>query len=150
MRLSSLIVLLIGLSVVSCEIKSRPIAYGSDACHYCKMTIVDRQHAAQLVTAKGKIYNFDAVECLINFSPELPEEDVSMKLCNHYTEPGELIPVENAYYLISEGIPSPMGAFLTAFRTDEQAKNALKEHGGEIYTWNELLNFWKDHYVLNQ
>ena len=148
MRPIYLIILIIALA--SCEIKPRPIAYGTDACQYCKMAIVDRQHAAQLVTAKGRIYNFDAVECLINFSPQLDEEDIALRLCNHFTEPGELIPAEEAYYLISEGIPSPMGAFLTAFRTNDLAKNARREHGGEVFTWNELLNHWKDNYVFNQ
>ena len=150
MRRRYLIMVILGLGMLSCEIKPRPIAYGSEACHYCKMTIVDRQHAAQLVTDKGKIFNFDAVECLINYSPQLEEADIALKLCNHFTEPGELIPAEEAYYLISEGIPSPMGAFLTAFQTDDLAKNALREHGGEVFTWNELLIHWKDNYVFNQ
>lgn len=148
MRWSCLIVTMVGLGFASCEIKPMPISYGSDACHYCKMTIVDRQHAAQLVTDKGKVFKFDAIECMINYSPQLNEQNIALKLCNHFTEPGELIPAEEAYYLISEGIPSPMGAFLTAFRTDVLANEALEEYGGEVFTWNELLIHWKDHYVF--
>lgn len=148
MRLIVLILVLFGL--VSCEIKPRPISYGSDACHYCKMTIVDRQHAAQLVTDKGKVFKFDAIECMINYSPQLNEQNIALTLCNHFTEPGELIAAEEAFFLISEGLPSPMGAFLTAFRTDHLANEALQEHGGKVYTWNELLIHWKDHYVFHE
>lgn len=148
MKLIWTTIILVTLATVSCDIKSQPISYGSDACHYCKMTIVDRQHAAQLVTAKGKIFNFDAVECLINYSPGLNKDDIALKLCNHFSEPGELIPAEEAYYLISEAIPSPMGAFLTAFRTHDLAREARQEYGGDVYTWKELLNHWKDRYVF--
>ena len=30
------------------------------------MTIVDPRYGAELVTTKGKVYKYDAVECLIN------------------------------------------------------------------------------------
>ena len=29
------------------------------------MTIVDRQHAAEAVTSKGKVFKFDAIECMV-------------------------------------------------------------------------------------
>ena len=40
----------------SCNVSPKPIEYGSDGCHYCKMTIVDKVHAAEMVTKKGKVY----------------------------------------------------------------------------------------------
>ena len=43
-----------------------------------------------------------------------------------------------ATYLVSEGIPSPMGEFLTAFDTLEEAQKAHQEHGGQLYTWKEI------------
>ena len=42
------------LITVSCKVEPDEIEYGKDGCHFCKMTIVDNQHAAELVTAKGK------------------------------------------------------------------------------------------------
>ena len=55
------------LLVFSCNVSPKPIDYGSDGCHFCKMTIVDKVHAAEIVTKKGKVYMFDATECMINF-----------------------------------------------------------------------------------
>ncbi|MCB0620489.1 MAG: hypothetical protein KDC41_17650, partial [Saprospiraceae bacterium] len=49
---------------LACRPAPQPIEYGSDLCDYCKMTIVDRQHAAEAVTGKGRAYRFDAIECL--------------------------------------------------------------------------------------
>ncbi len=63
-RLSILILLLI---VTNCSVSPKAIDYGNDGCHFCKMTIVDKLHAAEVVTNKGKVYKFDATECMINF-----------------------------------------------------------------------------------
>lgn len=129
--------------VSACKISPQPIAYGSDGCHFCSMTIVDRQHAAQMVTKKGKTFKFDAVECMMNHLKEVDPGTGALFLVNDYSEPGELIDAKNATYLISPGIPSPMGEFLTAFSDGAKAKNAQKGNGGDLYTWDELLNRFK-------
>ena len=135
---------------ISCEIKPQPISYGSDVCQFCSMTIIDNQHASELVTSKGRAYKFDAIECLLNYSREIEADDVAMYLCNHYTIPGELISMDEATFLISEGIPSPMGAYLTAFNSQEAAAEAQGEHGGTLFTWISLLEHWEKTYVYNE
>ena len=147
MRLSCFFLLIIGLVTMSCEIKSQPISYGSDVCHFCSMTIVDKQYGSEVVTKKGRVYKFDSIECLLNHSHQEAESEIALKLCNHYHSPGELIELENATFLISENLPSPMGAFLTAFESETSALKAKEEYGGDIYNWNELVEHWKDRYV---
>ncbi|MGI9548058.1 MAG: nitrous oxide reductase accessory protein NosL [Flavobacteriaceae bacterium] len=131
-------------AVGACKIEPQPISYGSDTCQFCSMTIVDKQHGSEIVTKKGKIYKFDAVECLLNYRKQNGDQEIGMYLCNHYTNPGELIPVEDAIFLISEGIPSPMGAYLTAFDSENSALEAKNEHGGSLYNWNELIEHWEE------
>ncbi|AKA35446.1 nitrous oxide reductase accessory protein NosL [Flagellimonas lutaonensis] len=138
-----LLLICLALAIGSCSVKPKPIEYGSDACHFCSMTLVDRQHAAQIVTDKGRVYNFDAVECMMNHLKEVDNSTVALFLVNGYTQPGELIDATKATYLISEGIPSPMGEFLTAFDSRADAEKAQQQHGGELYSWNELRNRFK-------
>ena len=128
------------LIVMGCAVEPKPIAYGSDPCNFCRMTIVDHQHGAELVTSKGKVYKFDAVECMLNFLRGTEEESVALFLVNGYTNPGELLDATSSTYLISEGIPSPMGAYLTAFENETAAIKAQKEHGGSLYTWEQIKN----------
>lgn len=128
----------------SCNVSPKPIEYGSDGCHYCKMTIVDKVHAAEIVTQKGKIYKFDATECMINFMDEFDTSQIALYLSNNYTEPESLIDATKATFLISEQIPSPMGAFLSAFENREDADKFKAEKGGELYNWNELLAHFND------
>lgn len=134
----------IGLIFNGCNISPETINYGSDGCHYCSMTIVDRQHAAQFITKKGKAFKFDASECMLNHLKEVDNSEVALFLVNDYNSPGELIDATEATYLISKGIPSPMGEFLTAFDSNEAAEKALSEHQGQLYSWEELqLKFKK-------
>lgn len=123
---------------VSCTPKPQPIEYGADACDFCKMTIVDRQHAAEVVTHKGRVYKFDAVECMVNYVQREGEEQFAFLLVNDYADPGELIDARGSTFLISRAVPSPMGAFLSAFEQAEAARAVAEAKGGTLYDWTEL------------
>jgi copper chaperone NosL len=123
----------------SCDVEPEKINYGNDVCHFCKMTIVDQQHAAQYVTKKGKQFKFDAIECMVNELSEKEIEKIGILLVSDYTEPGQMTSALDATYLISNEIKSPMGAYLSAFQSAQTANNTKDESGGELYTWIQLL-----------
>ncbi|NNF82818.1 MAG: hypothetical protein HKO67_06575 [Flavobacteriaceae bacterium] len=123
----------------NCEVAPVPIEYGTDSCHFCRMTIVDKVHAAEVVTKKGKVYKFDAIECMINFDRNFEKDKIALYLCNELNNSEALINAREATFLISENIPSPMGAFLSAFADKAEAKRIQNEKGGELYDWNELI-----------
>lgn len=130
-------------TISSCEVKPVPINFGTDACHFCKMTIVDQQHAAQYVTKKGKQFKFDAVECMLNDFSENGIENLGVLLVSDYANPGEMTDATKAIYLISQEIKSPMGANLSSFGKPADAENTLRSHGGELYSWKEMLNKYR-------
>lgn len=124
----------------SCSAQPEPINYGHDECSFCKMTIVDKAHSAQLVTKKGKQYKFDAIECMArNVHEDHKLADKSKLLVADYINPGTMLNAETATYIISPKIKSPMGANLSAVGDVKTAKNIIKEKGGEIYTWKPLI-----------
>ena len=126
------------LAFSACNVAPEAVNYGSDACHFCSMTIVDRQHAAQIVTKKGKAFKFDASECMMNHLKEVNYDEIALFLVNDYNTPGEFIDATKATYLISQNIPSPMGEFLTALASIEAAERVKSEQQGELLTWNQL------------
>ena len=132
------------LFVFSCQVKPSPINYGHDGCDFCRMTIVDKVHAAELVTNKGKVYKFDATECMINFLDEFDTQEVALYLSNDYSHPEVLIDATKATFLISENVPSPMGAFLSAFSSKVEAEKVQAEKEGHLFTWEELKVHLKD------
>ncbi len=133
------------LVLASCAVEPQPIEYGKDACHFCKMNIVDKQHGAEFVTKKGKVYKFDAVECMLDELKEQNLEEIKFLLVNTYDAPTELIDAEKATYLISENLPSPMGAYLTAFKKHDEAIAVQKDKGGSLYDWEALnVEYYKN------
>lgn len=128
----------------ACSPKEEPIDYGQSQCDFCKMTIVDRIHGGELVTKKGKVHVYDAVECMLNDLNDRPQTEVAMFLVNHYETPTELIDAKQATYLVSENLPSPMGGFLTAFSSETEAEKAQDEYGGKLYDWDGINQAYKN------
>ena len=134
---------LVALTIViswSCSVEPQPINYGSDACEFCKMTIVENRWAAEIVTDKGKAYKYDAIECMMNYMNrnEISSDGLALLLVDDYSQPGVLIDATKATYIRSEAIPSPMGAFLSAFNNKDAAEKTVAEKGGEVFDFNEL------------
>lgn len=124
--------------VISCKVEPQKIEYGKDQCSFCKMNVVDKTHAAQYVTKKGKQFKFDAIECMIHDLSEKNEEEIALLLVANYGNPGEMIDVKTATFLISKEIKSPMGANLSAFSSKNKAEELQQKHGGKNYTWETL------------
>ena len=102
------------------------------------MNIVDSQHAAEFVTEKGKVYKFDAIECMLNRMKDFDEAPIALYLISDYASPGELTDATTATYLKTEAIPSPMGGFLSGFAKQENANSKHQETGGELYDWEGI------------
>jgi len=128
------IIFLMTVQMIACQPEKAPIDYGLDKCHFCKMTIVDKRFGAELVTSKGKVYKFDATECLIHFisTKEVPVREMALLLTNTFDQPGDLIKVEQCSFLQCENMPSPMGAFINPFLSEDRARKTLELNSGRI------------------
>ena len=133
-----LAILFLLVAVVGCSVKPQPIIFGKDACVFCKMNIVDKQHAAELVTNKGKVFKYDAIECLLKDTERNKEDEVSLYLVVDYLNPEGFIDATKATYLVSEAIPSPMGAYLSAFTEQSKTKDFVKTEEDKVYIGSEI------------
>jgi copper chaperone NosL len=142
-KVSSIILILISLTYISCSREPEPIAFGKDPCELCKMTIMDQKFGGEIVTSKGKIYKFDSAECLLDFVKKGKNDQdntESMFLTIDLYDPGKLIDARKAYFLHDESIKSPMGGNLAAFSSLEQAEKTKASPDGKVYTWNDVQN----------
>jgi len=133
--------ILIVLFLTACSTSPVPIGYGSDNCSTCEMTIMDQRYGAEVVTDKGKVYKFDSVECLIRFllKNEKNKQQYKHLLVTSFIKPGILTDATKSFILHSENLPSPMGAYLTAFESLELAKEFKQRKGGDIFSWDKMV-----------
>ncbi len=133
--------------LVSCQKSPEPIAYGSDECDNCKMTISDPKFGAELINSKGKIYRFDSAECLASFGKEIKPEEINSEWVSNFVIPGEFIKADAAVFLISDKIKSPMGLNISAFSNHKSLDEVRAISGGKPLNWKEVQlyvqNQWK-------
>ena len=117
----------------------QPIKYGTDQCVYCKMTISDPRFGTQLVTKKGRAYNFDDVQCMIAYveDGDVNRDDIAAFYLPDF-KTNELKPAEEMFYLKSEALKSPMRGDIAAFIHKSDMEETLKEVGGTPLLWNDL------------
>lgn len=134
-----LMALLVLLS--ACTPEAEPIHYGHDNCAHCMMTITDQRYGSELVTKKGRVFTFDSVECLAAYLAEgkVAREDVHALLVTDFKQPGTLIPVEDAFFLHSPTLRSPMGMNLTAFGHGIRREAVVDSFGGDVLGWEAVL-----------
>lgn len=112
----------------------KPVAVdlGNDRGAYCGMVISDPRFAAQVVTVKGKTYLFDAIECFVAFVAEegVPADQVHSIWVANFDQPDQWLKADEAYYLQSNQLHSPMGVNLLAFRTQAALDAVKAEVGG--------------------
>lgn len=138
LSLFALVVLL-----ASCAADPRPIAYGQDGCHHCKMTLMDPKFGAELVTEKGKVFVFDDVNCMLMYMDSVEDETYKHVLVTDYLNPGVLLDANFAFYLKSEEFKTPMASQIVAFPDYDLLKEYKSKTGGVYLAWGELTTQFK-------
>ena len=140
-RYLSIFALLVFLA--SCSADPRPIAYGQDGCHHCKMTLMDPKFGAELVTEKGKVFVFDDVNCMLQYMDSVNDEVYKHILVTDYLNPGVLLDANVAFYLKADQFKTPMASQIVAF-PDYDKMNEFKQKSGGVYlAWGELTTQFK-------
>lgn len=138
---SFLLLLVSMLFVIGCKPEPQPIDFNNEPCGHCRMTIADKRYGAEIVTKKGRVFKYDAVECMVNSlykDKTVNEDEVFSLWVIDFSMPGNLINAEQSSYLISNDLPSPMGMFITAIANKQEADEISKLHQGEVLNWEQV------------
>jgi copper chaperone NosL len=126
------------LCLYGCTTQPQPIRFGSDACDFCKMTILDHRFGGEVITKKGRVYKFDDVHCIASFlKSNITANDVANVYLLNYTA-GNFIKASDSYLLQSENLHSPMGGNTAAFISEQALQPVKQQVQGVIKKWNEL------------
>ena len=128
------------LLLSSCTSKPQPFMVGQDVCYTCKMGIIDIKFGSEIITGKGKVYKFDDAACLVKFikSGELNEKDISQKVVSDFEKPSAFIDMDNALFVVSPAIKSPMMGNAAAFKNKPSAEAFNAPLEGKIMDWKQF------------
>lgn len=125
--------LVVALLLSGCSApKPAKVVIGQDSCAMCNMVISDARFATQVVTKTGKAYKFDSIECMVAFLIDgtVPKDQIHSAWVSDYLNPGTWLKAEDARYLQSVKVRSPMGLNLSAFKTLGELENVRAEANG--------------------
>jgi copper chaperone NosL len=125
--------------IQSCSVtEPEPIQINKDNCAFCKMTISDARFAAELITEKGRVYKYDDLLCMKHYLSENTQTPYRSIWVGNFNKPEELLNAEQAYYISSDQIKSPMRGDIAAFASVEEAEVLAKTYNTTISDWKMI------------
>ena len=112
------------------------IRRGQEECSSCRMLINEDRFASAYVLTSGKMRKFDDLGCAI--SHQWKQDKTVKKFWIHdYENPG-WIEVNQAFFVHSKDLHTPMGYGIVAVSTSARADNLRKMVNGRILRFNQL------------
>ncbi|KXK07374.1 MAG: NosL protein [Acidobacteria bacterium OLB17] len=92
-----------------------PIEDG-DACSFCRMAISERQFAAEIIKADEAVLKFDDIACMLRYQARSEDKSEPAAIFVTDYDSKEWIRAEDAHFMRSETIKTPMGGGIIAYR----------------------------------
>ncbi len=139
------------LLLMACEPKPQPIQFGSDQCEYCRMMITEPQFASQVVNKQGRTFPFDSIECMVahDLTTDNPD-NIHSHWVPDFTNSDVWLQAQEAHYLHSETLRSPMGLYLSAYGVYQVAEEYHNEYLGTLLEWNEVRDLVRQEWLSNR
>ena len=118
-------VFLIGCQAESPTTEPPTILYGQDTCDSCKMIISEENLAAAYWTTAGDAHRFDDIGGMLAYYQESGDEVASWWV--HDFHNGEWLNAEEAYFVMSSHITTPMDFGIIALANEQSATALLYE-----------------------
>ena len=113
------------------------IVYGQDLCDGCGMIIDDARFAAALILENGETRKFDDLAEMFAYAAEHPQEEVKAWFAHDY-ESEAWVNAVSAFYLVGNGLATPMGSGLIAFETRQSALTYASEGNAEVLSFEQI------------
>lgn len=131
----AMILLLAGCS--SGQLRPVEIRWNEEICSYCRMAVSEREFACQWAEQSGARFAFDDIGCLATWLQQRSPENTGVAFVNDFNS-GTWLPANEAIYLRSSELKTPMGSGLAAFRSPAEAERAHQLWDGKLLAWEEV------------
>jgi copper chaperone NosL len=113
------------------------IRYGQDSCSACGMVIDEARFAAATLLVSGAYLKFDDAGEMLKYHMDHPEDQVAAWFVHDYPSE-EWIRGEQAYFVKSLDLQTPMGSGIAAFADQAAAESFAAERNGEVYSLDKI------------
>lgn len=127
--------------IANCQKQSiAPVAVApEDMCSYCKMAISEKQYAAELIDTDGQPFKFDDIGCMANFIRTKKNTEKSVAYFVMDFNERQWIKAEEAYYVRSSELHTPMSGGIIALKDQSRAKEAAEKYHGTLLRFADVL-----------
>jgi copper chaperone NosL len=128
------------MALVNCQTrKVEPVALApEDMCSYCRMAISEKQFAAEVIDKDGQAFKFDDIGCMVNFvEGKKNKSPIAAYFVMDFDERA-WIKAEDAFYVRTSEVTTPMNGGLIAFKTQNKAQPAVDKYRGKLLRWKEV------------
>jgi len=113
-------------------------------CENCRMTISDFHYSAEIIE-KGKAHKFDDIGCMLAYAQANNLSPQKTRFWVMDFDSTTWIKGEEAHFVISSEIHTPMGYGIIAFKDPIKAKETADKTGGKAMRLESLLKMdWKE------
>lgn len=109
-------------------------------CAYCKMAISEKRYAAELIDSEGQAFKFDDIGCMVNF---IKSKKNTTKIVAYFVmdfDERQWTKADDAYYVRSSEIPTPMNGGIIALKNQSKAQEAIGKYHGKLLRFKDIFN----------
>ena len=140
-HLSTFIVGGVALLVLA-QCQHRPIEpvsiEANDMCSFCRMSISEKRYAAELIDDEGQAFKFDDIGCMANFIKQKRNSAPIQATFVMDFDRREWLKAENAFYVRSAELKTPMNGGIVAFNDQSSAEAANAKYHGTMLRFAEV------------
>lgn len=123
------------------EMAPPDIVYGETPCVECSMIISDVRFAAgyarEIAAGRYESKAFDDIGDMLIHAEKHAEDKITAWYVHDY-ETEDWLDAQQAHFVVSPKLPTPMGYGILAFAERASAERVAAEAEGELLTWEEL------------
>lgn len=117
------------------------IHYGEDVCEPCNMIVSEERYASGYITSDGQQHIFDDIGDM--FQAQIANNHQVTAFFVHNYNDNRWIRAEQATFVQSQGVRTPMASGIVAFESPDQAKTFATEMKGHTMNFGEVLAYYK-------
>ena len=101
---------------------------------------MEPRFGAEIITKKGKIFKFDDAHCVANYisNKKIDQNNIKQTLFIDYSTESSFVKGEEAWFVVSPKLKSPMNSNAAAFPSRDAADKKAAKVSGAVKNWKSL------------